>query len=229
MITEDNPRWSRVTIEQLVEGHKIAKPADGNHGEIHPKKADFVGTGIPFIMASDLRGGSVDQEHCNFLSRRQADSLRTGFAKNGDVLLSHKGTIGRVAILRTEHDYVMLTPQVTYYRILDRNALDARFLYYSFMTRNFQDTLYRYANEGSTRAYIGITKQLRLRCTFPSLEEQSQIVTVLDGLSANIERLERLYQSRLADLVELKQAILRKAVAGELTAHPEKALQEAAE
>ena len=91
IIAEDNPSWSKATIEQLVEGRKIAKPADGNHGEIHPKKADFVGAGVPFIMASDLRGGSVDQEHCNFLSRGQADSLRTGFAKNGDVLLSSQG------------------------------------------------------------------------------------------------------------------------------------------
>ena len=97
------------------------------------------------------------------------------------------------------------------------------------MTRHFQDTLYRYANEGSTRAYIGITKQLRLRCAFPSIEEQSKIVVLLDGLSASTERLESLYQSRLANLAELRQAILGKAFAGELTANPEKLLQAAAE
>jgi type I restriction enzyme S subunit len=40
-------------------------------------------------------------------------------------LLSHKGTIGRVAILDTQEEYVVLTPQVTYYRVLDAKTLEA--------------------------------------------------------------------------------------------------------
>jgi len=85
--------WVETSVEALVKKGILGKPFDGNHGEIHPKKADFVSKGVPFIMASDLIQGSVDQENCNFLSPRQASSLRTGFAKHEDVLLSHKGTI----------------------------------------------------------------------------------------------------------------------------------------
>ena len=46
-------------------------------------------------MASDLKGGKVDTQNCKFISTKLSDSLRVGFAKSGDVLLSHKGTIGR--------------------------------------------------------------------------------------------------------------------------------------
>ena len=43
---------------------------------------------------------------------------RLGFACNGDVLLTHKGTIGRAAILNYTDDFVVLTPQVTCYRMI---------------------------------------------------------------------------------------------------------------
>jgi type I restriction enzyme, S subunit len=220
--------WVEATVEELVGRKILSKPLDGNHGEIHPKKAEFVSSGVPFIMASDLMQGVVDQENCNFLSPKQASSLRTGFSKDGDVLLSHKGTIGRAAILHTSQDYVMLTPQVTYYRVVDRSTMFNRFLYYMFQTKEFQEQLYHYANEGSTRAYIGITKQLKLRLRYPSLHEQKQLVAALDTLVAQSRSLEAIYGQKVDDLAELKQAILQKAFAGELTTQPEKALREVA-
>ena len=145
--------WVETTVEKLVNQKIIEKPLDGNHGEIHPKKSDFTASGIPFIMASDLVKGVVNQETCNFINREQASSLRKGFAKNGDVLLSHKGTIGRSAILHTFLDYVVLTPQVTYYRILDNSVLDNRFLYYSFHSPKFQNEIKKIAAVRNSLSY----------------------------------------------------------------------------
>ena len=88
-----------LTVAQLVKRGIIEKPLDGNHGEIHPKGEDFVASGIPFIMASDINDGVADYIGCKFITRKQADSLRKGFARNGDVLLTHKATIGRTAIV----------------------------------------------------------------------------------------------------------------------------------
>jgi type I restriction enzyme, S subunit len=109
--------WKIKPISKLVNEGFIAKPQDGNHGEIHPIKADFVEKGIPFIMAADLEDGVVNTRSCRFIKEAQALTLRIGFAKSGDVLLSHKGTIGRAAVLETNLGYVVLTPQLTYYRI----------------------------------------------------------------------------------------------------------------
>jgi type I restriction enzyme S subunit len=53
---------------------------------------------------------------------------------------------------------------------------------------------------------------------FPKLlEEQQTIVRQLDSLRAETQRLEGVYQQKLADLEELKKSILQKAFAGELT------------
>ncbi|MDA1061240.1 MAG: restriction endonuclease subunit S [bacterium] len=208
--------WEQTTVEKLVDQGVIYKPQDGNHGEIHPKKKDYVKNGVPFLMACDLKDGAVDIVNSKFISKKQAESLRTGFAKNDDVLLSHKATIGRSAVLQTIEEYAMLTPQVTYYRVKDKNRLFNYFIYYYFLSPRFQNEIFAYAEVGSTRAYIGITKQLKLTFIVPPLVEQKAIVKKLETLSAETKKLEKIYERKLADLEELKKSILSKAFHAEL-------------
>jgi type I restriction enzyme S subunit len=177
-----------LTVAQLVKRGIIEKPLDGNHGEIHPKGEDFVASGIPFIMASDINDGVVDYSGCKFVTRKQADSLRKGFARNGDVLLTHKATIGRTAIVRyDDQPYVMLTPQVTYYRVSDHKKLNHRYLRYYFESSFFQDILSLWAGSGSTRAYLGITEQGKLPFVLPPINKQQKIAAALTSFDELIE------------------------------------------
>jgi type I restriction enzyme, S subunit len=54
--------------------------------------------------------------------------------------------------------------------------------------------------------------------SFPVLEKQKNIVKNIDNLAVETQRLEAIYQKKLAALTELKQSILQKAFTGELTA-----------
>jgi len=51
-----------------------------------------------------------------------------------------------------------------------------------------------------------------------NLDEQSLIITQLDELAMEVQKLESIYQQKLTALNELKQSILQKAFSGELTA-----------
>lgn len=217
VLSGERDGWTNTNIASLVSAGILEKPLDGNHGEIHPKKSDFQITGIPFIMASDLKNGEVDQENCYFISNAQAETLRKGFAKDGDVLLSHKGTIGRSAILRTSLDYVVLTPQVTYYRVLDKSKLLPDFVYHYFHSSTFLWEMTRIANAGATRAYIGITKQLELPISFPNVIEQQRLVEQFKRMFVAAEDAKSAYKIQLNDLIQLKQSLLQKAFSGELT------------
>lgn len=195
------------TVGDLVRRGVLERPIDGNHGEIHPKSSDFVTEGVPFVMASDLKYGRVDYQNCAFITERQADSLRKGFAKNGDVLLTHKATIGETAIVDYDkHPYIMLTPQVTYYRVKDRKALNNRYLKAYFDSSLFQQTLHMLAGSGSTRAYLGITEQHRLPIILPPPDKQKKIAAILatlDDLIANNQR-------RIALLESMAEEIYRE-------------------
>ena len=166
--------WYMPTVAEAVSVGIIEKPLDGNHGNKHPKGNDYVKTGVPFIMANNLEDGKVDLTNCYFISKQQADSLDKGFAKDGDVLLTHKGTVGRTAILHCDLPYIMLTPQVTYYRPL--KGISAEYLKAYFDTYYFQTELMKIASAGSTRAYIGITAQQKLKLLIPPKQMQDTFV-----------------------------------------------------
>ena len=84
------------------------------------------------------------------------------------------------------------------------------------MSPVFQREMIAGAVDGSTRAYIGITKQLSLRFRFPALAEQKRIAEELNMLDQETQRLESIYQQKLAALDELKKSLLHQAFTGEL-------------
>ena len=181
------------TVAELVKNNIIEKPYDGNHGAIHPKGKDFINSGIPFIMASDVENAKIDLKNCKFISKKQADTLRKGFAIEGDVLLTHKASIGRTAVVPPiDYPYIMLTPQVTYYRIKNKKVLNNYYLKYYFDSKPFQEVLGAMAGAGSTRAYLGIIGQQDLPVVIPDISIQQKIATVLSALDAKIELNQRI-------------------------------------
>ncbi|WP_458369204.1 restriction endonuclease subunit S [Pseudomonas mandelii] len=203
--------WEVVEVEKLVEQRALAKPLDGNHGNIHPKSSDYVYHGIPFVMANNFSNGHVNFENCKFITKERADKLQKGFSVSGDVLLTHKGTVGSTAIVgELSTDYIMLTPQVTYYRVLDANSLNNSFLRHYFDSQSFQ-SLFTSLAGGGTRAYLGIVKQLALPIIMPPIEEQRAIAAVLSDVDALLGALERLISKKR----DLKQAAMQQLLTGQ--------------
>ena len=167
-----NPKgYINLTVAEAIEAGYIEKPFDGNHGSKHPKASEYVESGIPFLMANNVIDGNVDLTNCSFITEERANKLDKGFAKNQDVLITHKGTIGRTAVLRTDYEFVMLTPQVAAYRV--KKGITPDYLCSYFTTEFFQNDMRLLAAAGgSTRAYAGITAQLQLRLIIPPLDEQ---------------------------------------------------------
>jgi len=200
-------RWRALKIEDLILDEILLPPKDGNHGNIHPTSSDFVGNGIPFIMANNVKGGKIDVLFCSHIRKEQADTLQKGFSIKGDVLLTHKGTVGEVAIVpEVDSPYLMLTPQVTYYRVAKPKSLSNEFLAASFVTEKFQKKLKEEAG-GGTRAYIGITKQRSLELNLPSqLSEQNQIGNFFQQLDGLITK----HQQKHDKLKNIKKALIEK-------------------
>jgi len=194
----------RVTIGELERRGAIVAIQDGNHGELHPKASEYVEKGVPFVMASDVRDCSVWLNSCKYLTKDHADQLRIGFAKTGDVLLTHKGTVGEVAIVPRVDDYVMLTPQVTYYRT-NASMLCNRYLAFAFRSSFFQQQLASVAGQ-LTRPYIGITAQRHLQVEYCDIGEQHRIVSVLSSYDDLIQNNTR----RIAVLEEMGRCIYDK-------------------
>ena len=60
-------------------------------------------------------------------------------------------------------------------------------------------------------------REVRGKILLQSLQEQKTIVCQLDAFRAETQKLEMVYNKKIADLDELKKSILQRAFAGELT------------
>ncbi len=200
--------WEYITINDLIEREILEKPLDGNHGEIHPTSSDFVESGIPFIMANNLGDNKINLKTCKFITKKQADKLQKGFSIENDVLLSHKGTIGEVAIVpKLFTEYIMLTPQVTYYRVKNKKKLFNKYIKHYFTFSEFQKLINNISG-GGTRAYIGITKQRDLPFILPNIEEQKVIAKALSDTDELIDSLQSLIEKKENIKIGIMQQLL---------------------
>lgn len=97
------------------------------------------------------------------------------------------------------------------------NQIDRDYLFHLLLSPKFTE----YANAGSARAGMPKVNRDHLFAfclPLPSVTKQKQFVAKIDVLHEETQRLEAIYQQKLAALEELKQSILQKAFSGELTA-----------
>lgn len=208
--------WDTINVRNMVRAGSLVIQ-DGNHGELHPVATEYVDDGIPFLMASNIRGGSVSLENCNHLTKERADKLRIGFAKPGDLLLTHKGTVGEVALIpdEIETDYWMLTPQVTYYRWL-KNKYCNRYFFYYFQASAIFEQLKCIGEKQSTRSYVGLMAQRDLEMLVPSRLEQDEIVQYLDTQIEKFDSLAQAAEQMNQTLGDRRTALISAAVTGKI-------------
>jgi type I restriction enzyme, S subunit len=208
------PEWAYKHVRELVSLGAIIDIQDGNHGELYPRKDDFVTSGgVPYISAE-----SVDQEvridRAPRLKSSVAARLRIGFARPGDVILTHNATVGRVAVLPQDSQDVVLSTSTTYYRT-DRRVLLPEYLALFMRSPFFQRQLFA-VMEQTTRNQVPVTKQVELFLAVPTIEEQRIIVArataMLGSADQQLNRLEQAAQ-RMERSV---QSLLAKAFRGEL-------------
>jgi type I restriction enzyme S subunit len=161
--------------------------------------------GIPFVMASDIRNRRVEIDSAKRLPQAITDRLRIGFSYGGDVLLSHKGSVGYVAIAPDYVPYMMLTPQVTYYRV-NEEKLSRDFLCYAFREPGFQKRLANAAGQQGTRGYVGITAQRKLTIQYGDRALQDRLVHAIKPYDDLIE----INQRRIALLEEAARFLYRE-------------------
>jgi type I restriction enzyme S subunit len=153
----------------------------------------------------------VDYEGAYKVSGEPLHRLRVGFAKPGDVVYTHKGSVGRVATI--DRDCV-LTPQTTYYRVSSKIFVNS-FLMYYLASQAFSEQV-DVIKEQTTRDFVPISEQYLLFHRIPPLAEQQEIVSRVEALFKTADALECRYLKAKVHVDKLTQAILAKAFRGEL-------------
>ena len=158
-----------------------------------------------------------------------AEEIEKFSLRNGDFLFNTRNShelVGKNCLFKSESTNATLFNN-NIMRIRFKSELDAAFVSYAFSSKSIIEQLERIKSGTTNVAAIYYKTLQNVLVVFPPLPEQKRIAAILDRLAAETQRLEAIYQHKLANLAELKQSILHKAFSGEFTAQPERALQEA--
>jgi type I restriction enzyme S subunit len=177
--------WRTATVSEL-QRDGILLVEDGNHGEYRPRPDEFTSIGVAFIRAADMDAGRVLFESASKINETARRRITKGVGAPGDVLLSHKGTVGKVALVPEDAPFVC-SPQTTFWRTLKEEELDRKFLYAFLRSRGFHDQLATRAGETDMAPYVSLTSQRGLSVTLPPIGTQRTIAHILGTLDGKIE------------------------------------------
>jgi type I restriction enzyme S subunit len=183
--------WPTARVAELeARGYLLVQ--DGNHGASRPLPHEIVDTGIPHVRAADIKGGSIDFDGAQRVAESAWARIKKGRATGGDVLLTHKGTVGTVAKVPLGVGRMLCSPQTTFWRSLDPNLLDQGFVFAFLRSPIFQDQIQSLMHESDMAPYVSLTNQRGLLMTLPPTVDQRAIASVLAALDEKIESNKRL-------------------------------------
>ena len=172
-------------------------------------------SGVRLITAKNVKMGYLQETPMEFIAAASYKGWMTrGIPQNGDVLFTTEAPLANVAQLDTD-EKVAFAQRII---IMQPNAakLDSTFLKYLLLSQPVQQRI-RTKGTGATVQGIKASLLKLIEISFPkSLATQEEIVSKLDSLREQTQRLARLYERKHAALEALKKSLLHQAFTGEL-------------
>ena len=179
------------------------------------KSEEFTDEGPYLITGTDFSDGKVNWDTCAHITEDRFSEDELLHIKEGDLLITKDGTIGKLAIVEGCPEKVSLNSGVMIIRNNSSWRYDQKFMYYILGSEVFTQWFESEQKPGSTIRHLYQHQFGEFRFPFPSLSEQQSIVSYLDKKCAAIDEaiarrkkiIEKLYEfrmSKIADLVLMK-------------------------
>jgi type I restriction enzyme S subunit len=187
--------WILATLDSLP-----IEIIDGDRSAKYPKREEFLDEGMPFLNSTNIVDNRLDLTETNFVSIEKYNQIRKGRFQAGDILMTTRGSIGKVAWMPPGLKG-LINAQMLILRV-DPNALDGRFLFSVLSSDNAQQSLKNFAS-GSAQPQIPIRDLRQISIRVPDLVTQRRIATILSAYDDLIENNTR----RIAILEEMARRI----------------------
>ena len=210
IFTQRGEGWEETTLEKVL----AIQPQNG----WSPPAANHSDSGTPVLTLSSVTGFRFRPDKHKFTSAA-TNSQRNYWVKNGDFLITRSNTpelVGHVAIASG-----ISQPTIYPDLIMRMNTMPDRmmteFLYFQMRSSSLRKEITgraQGANPTMKKISNGAVKTLPI--VMPSIVVQRAVVKTLNGLTAETQHLESIYQQKLTALDALKKSLLHQAFTGQL-------------
>lgn len=192
--------WPTVRLARLSTGLQ-----DGTHGT-HER----VESGVPLLSAKNVTANGLDigETESQIAEAEAASIVANGFPRQGDVLLTIVGSIGRSAVYGLP-DPLPFQRSVCFIR--PATSVDARYLSFALQSVEVQDQIkLRAKSSAQAGLYLGDVASLPI--PRPPVEDQRRIAEFLDRESAQIDELIAKQEQLISTLAERRSAVIHSAL-----------------
>lgn len=169
--------------------------------------------GVPYVRVADFPRDFIRLETV----RKTTAKIDAQFARSrlstGDILLSIRGTTGRIAFVPPELDGANITQDSA--RLSIHPSVDARFVALMMRSPDTQRRMQR-AVKGVAVRGLNIGDVRPLQIPLPPLPEQHEIVRRLSAALARLDAAARAHAAAVSELDRLDQSLLARAFSGTL-------------
>ena len=172
-------------------------------------------TPYPYISVADFSDeGSVEIKKIRYISGQIFNQIKRYIIRKEDLYVSIAGTVGKTGIVPPELDGASLTENAC--RLVFNKGVSNRFVYYFTLTSSFKNQAIEQTRTAA-QPKLALSRLQQICLPIPPQDAQEKLIATFDDLAGMVRQMEAIYQRKLTALIELKQSLLQKAFAGELT------------
>lgn len=175
----------------------ISDVRDGTHDS-----PTYQNEGHPFVTSKNVKNGFINYDDVQYISDEDFEEInKRSKVDVNDILMGMIGTIGNLALIRTEPDFAIKNVAL----IKDTKQVSYLYLYQYLQSKNVEKQLFL-GMDGGTQKFLALKKIRELNILVPSENEQLQI----GGFLENLDDIITLYQRKFDEIKQLKKFMLQK-------------------
>jgi type I restriction enzyme S subunit len=169
----------------------------------------------PYISIKNFNEyGSVDLDGIEYLRPETYQAIKNYIIRSEDLYISIAGTIGKTGIVPDELDGANLTENAA--RMVFREGFNNQYVYYFSLTADFQDQA-GLNTRTAAQPKLALERLKTISIPVVTIDKQLALVRKFQTIREQSKNAQSSYRAKLADLDALRQSLLQKAFAGELT------------
>jgi len=196
--------WKKLKLSALTSFE------NGDKSSNYPSGSDIKSEGILFLSTKNILNNYLDLTFTQYISEDKFTSLTRGKAKEGDLLITLRGTLGNCCIFNSTCDTAFINAQIM---IIRTNQQISSVYLHALITNKQFNKMLQSIGRGAAVPQLTASQLSKLKIIFPAITLQNQFAERIQLIEAQKQQA----QASLQKSEALFNSLLQRAFKGELT------------